>query len=79
MFRKAVMTFEGVKSDSLFDCKCGWLSAMTNAADSFLEDVPPLNLIALCIMWPISHFTSPRWFHKISERLPLCLSFTDSS
>ncbi|KAI5476360.1 nonselective cation channel [Pseudohyphozyma bogoriensis] len=48
MFRRAVMTFEGVKSDSLFDY------------------VPPLNLVALCIMWPISHFSSPRWFHKIN-------------
>ncbi|ORY85328.1 Saccharopine dehydrogenase-domain-containing protein [Leucosporidium creatinivorum] len=48
MFRKAVLTFEGVKSDSLFDY------------------FPPLNLLALCIMWPISHVTSPRWFHKIN-------------
>ncbi|SCV68772.1 BQ2448_893 [Microbotryum intermedium] len=49
MFRKAVLTFEGVKADSLFDY------------------VPPLNLIALLIMWPVSHVTNPRWFHKISQ------------
>ncbi|GAA6001914.1 hypothetical protein JCM10207_002377 [Rhodosporidiobolus poonsookiae] len=48
MFRKAVATFEGVKSNSLFDY------------------VPPLNIIALCIMWPLSHFLSPRWFHKVN-------------
>ncbi|KAK4058072.1 hypothetical protein OIO90_000811 [Microbotryomycetes sp. JL221] len=48
MFRKAVMTFEGVKADSLFDY------------------VPPLNLLALFVMWPVSKVTSPRWFHKIN-------------
>lgn len=49
MFRRAVLTFEGVKCDSLFDY------------------FPPLNLLALTVMWPISQVTSPRWFHKISE------------
>lgn len=29
-------------------------------------DLPPLNLIALCVMWPLSHFLSPRWFHKVN-------------
>ncbi|KAM0793199.1 hypothetical protein ACM66B_000669 [Microbotryomycetes sp. NB124-2] len=48
MFRKAVMTFEGVKADSLFDY------------------VPPLNLLALFVMWPVSKVASPRWFHKIN-------------
>ncbi|KAM0756238.1 hypothetical protein T439DRAFT_308703 [Meredithblackwellia eburnea MCA 4105] len=62
MFRKAVMTFEGVKADSLFDY------------------VPPLNIVALCLMWPISKVTSPRWFHKINVAttrvfsLPILLS-----
>jgi hypothetical protein len=51
MFRRAVLTFEGVKCDSLFDY------------------FPPLNLLALTVMWPISQVTSPRWFHKISEFL----------
>lgn len=29
-------------------------------------DVPPLNLIALCGMWPLSRVLSPRWFHKVN-------------
>ncbi len=49
MFRKAVMTFEGVKADSLFDY------------------LPPINLLALTVMWPVSYVTNPRWFHKISK------------
>ncbi|SCZ90890.1 BZ3500_MvSof-1268-A1-R1_Chr1-3g02353 [Microbotryum saponariae] len=57
MFRKAVLTFEGVKADSLFDY------------------VPPLNLIALLIMWPVSHVTNPRWFHKINVASTRIASF----
>ncbi|GJN91595.1 hypothetical protein Rhopal_004618-T1 [Rhodotorula paludigena] len=30
------------------------------------DNLPPLNLIALCVMWPLSHFLSPRWFHKVN-------------
>ncbi|GAA5920772.1 hypothetical protein JCM1841_004181 [Sporobolomyces salmonicolor] len=56
MFRKAVMTFEGVKSDSLFDY------------------TPPLNLIAITVLWPLSHFLSPRWFHKINVAATRVLS-----
>lgn len=29
-------------------------------------DLPPLNLIALFFMWPLSHFLTPRWLHKVN-------------
>ena len=69
MYRRAVMTFEYVKCDSLFDCQ-------SSPSPCFLDndcspDVPPLNIVALLIMYPISLMTSPRWFHKISKRVPL--------
>ncbi|GAA5926471.1 hypothetical protein JCM3775_001027 [Rhodotorula graminis] len=35
-------------------------------ADSLFDYVPPLNLVALGVMWPLSHFLSPRWFHKVN-------------
>ncbi|BGP44774.1 hypothetical protein JCM10450v2_000588 [Rhodotorula kratochvilovae] len=35
-------------------------------ADSLFDYLPPLNLIALGVMWPLSHFLSPRWFHKVN-------------
>ncbi|GEM06324.1 nonselective cation channel [Rhodotorula toruloides] len=34
--------------------------------NSLFDYVPPLNLIALCVMWPLSHVLSPRWFHKVN-------------
>ncbi|GAA6010491.1 hypothetical protein JCM11491_006964 [Sporobolomyces phaffii] len=48
MFRKAVMTLEGVKSDSLFDY------------------MPPVNLIAITFLWPLSHVLSERKFHSLN-------------
>ncbi|GAA5898939.1 uncharacterized protein JCM6883_003478 [Sporobolomyces salmoneus] len=48
MFRKAVMTLEGVKSDSLFDY------------------LPPVNLIAITFLWPLSHVLSERKFHSLN-------------
>lgn len=33
---------------------------------SAFADLPPLNLLALGIMWPLSHFLTPRWFHKVN-------------
>ncbi|GAA5876322.1 hypothetical protein JCM3774_003722 [Rhodotorula dairenensis] len=35
-------------------------------ANSLFDYLPPLNLIALFFMWPLSHFLSPRWFHKVN-------------
>ncbi|GAA6047335.1 hypothetical protein JCM3770_001893 [Rhodotorula araucariae] len=35
-------------------------------ADSLFDYLPPLNLVALGVMWPLSHFLSPRWFHKVN-------------
>lgn len=69
MFRKAVACFEGVKANSLFDCmshpdtvpSCG-----PTEADMPPADLPPLNLMALFVMWPLSHFLTPRWFHKVN-------------
>lgn len=46
-FRKAVLTFEGVKSDSIFAYP------------------PPLNILAILILWPLKMFVSPRKFHTI--------------
>ncbi|BGO92840.1 hypothetical protein NBRC10512_007960 [Rhodotorula toruloides] len=34
--------------------------------NSLFDYVPPLNLIALCGMWPLSRVLSPRWFHKVN-------------
>jgi hypothetical protein len=47
LYRKAVATIEGVKSDPLFSYQ------------------PPVNLVALGIMFPASYILSPRWFHKV--------------
>lgn len=71
MFRKAVSCFEGVKADSLFDCELFSLRGENRrenrrADQGALADVPPLNLVALGVMWPLSHFLSPRWFHKVN-------------
>ncbi|GAA6058694.1 hypothetical protein JCM10212_003382 [Sporobolomyces blumeae] len=48
MFRKAVMTLEGVKSDSLFDY------------------MPPVNLVAITVLLPLSHILSERKFHSLN-------------
>ncbi|KAL9601534.1 MAG: hypothetical protein Q9219_002486 [cf. Caloplaca sp. 3 TL-2023] len=45
-FRRAVLTFEGVKSDAIFAYQ------------------PPINLLALFVLWPLKLAVSPRWFHK---------------
>lgn len=66
MFRKAVMTFEGVKCGSLFDCEPSISARFRHHVDNYRTDFPPLNLVALCVMWPVSRVTSPRWFHKIN-------------
>ncbi|GAA5980633.1 hypothetical protein JCM10908_001716 [Rhodotorula pacifica] len=34
--------------------------------NSLFDYLPPLNLIALFVMWPLSHFLTPRWFHKVN-------------
>ncbi len=33
-------------------------------ADSLFSYQPPINLVALCIMYPASYILTPRWFHK---------------
>lgn len=35
-------------------------------ANSLFDYLPPLNLIALFFMWPLSHFLTPRWLHKVN-------------
>ncbi|KIK61773.1 hypothetical protein GYMLUDRAFT_576703 [Collybiopsis luxurians FD-317 M1] len=35
-------------------------------ADSLFSYQPPINLIALCFMLPLSYILSPRWFHKVN-------------
>ena len=37
-------------------------------ADSLFSYQPPINLIALCIMYPASYILTPRWFHKVCTR-----------
>ncbi|KAG1808712.1 uncharacterized protein BJ212DRAFT_1484952 [Suillus subaureus] len=41
--------------------------AMFRRAVSTIEgQVPPVNLLALCILLPSSYVLSPRWFHKVN-------------
>ncbi|KAJ8095307.1 hypothetical protein PM082_010530 [Marasmius tenuissimus] len=35
-------------------------------ADSLFSYQPPVNLIAVCVMLPLSYILSPRWFHKVN-------------
>ena len=35
-------------------------------ADSLFSYQPPINLFALCIMYPAGYILTPRWFHKVS-------------
>ncbi|KZT20100.1 hypothetical protein NEOLEDRAFT_1182830 [Neolentinus lepideus HHB14362 ss-1] len=35
-------------------------------ADPLFSYLPPINLVALCIMLPLSYALSPRWFHKVN-------------
>ncbi|KAJ4469533.1 hypothetical protein J3R30DRAFT_3661617 [Lentinula aciculospora] len=35
-------------------------------ADSLFSYQPPINLIALCFMLPLSYILTPRWFHKVN-------------
>ncbi|KAF9075354.1 receptor-activated Ca2+-permeable cation channel [Rhodocollybia butyracea] len=35
-------------------------------ADSLFSYQPPVNLIALCFMLPLSYTLTPRWFHKVN-------------
>ncbi|KAI6126399.1 hypothetical protein EV401DRAFT_2055309 [Pisolithus croceorrhizus] len=36
-------------------------------ADSLFSYQPPINIIALCILFPASYVLSARWFHKLSN------------
>ncbi|KAJ3881622.1 hypothetical protein F5051DRAFT_396490 [Lentinula edodes] len=35
-------------------------------ADSLFSYQPPINLVALCFMLPLSYILTPRWFHKVN-------------
>lgn len=35
-------------------------------ADSLFSYHPPINLLAVCIMFPLSFILTPRWFHKVN-------------
>ncbi|KAL1747848.1 hypothetical protein HDZ31DRAFT_30933 [Schizophyllum fasciatum] len=37
-------------------------------ADSLFSYHPPINLLAVCIMFPLSFILTPRWFHKVRAR-----------
>ncbi|EPQ56311.1 hypothetical protein GLOTRDRAFT_128260 [Gloeophyllum trabeum ATCC 11539] len=45
-------------------------------ADPLFSYLPPINLVALCIMFPLSYVLSPRWFHK--AKTAGTLSFYDT-
>ncbi|KAF9266958.1 hypothetical protein L218DRAFT_921774 [Marasmius fiardii PR-910] len=44
-------------------------------ADSLFSYQPPVNLIAVCIMLPLSFILSPRWFHKVNVFMIRLTSF----
>ncbi|KAK7061015.1 hypothetical protein VNI00_000750 [Paramarasmius palmivorus] len=44
-------------------------------ADSLFSYQPPINLVALCIMLPLSYILSPRWFHKVNVFMIRATSF----
>ncbi|KAM5534661.1 hypothetical protein V8D89_011673 [Ganoderma adspersum] len=44
-------------------------------ADSLFSYQPPVNLIALCIMYPASYILTPRWFHKVNVFMIRLTSF----
>jgi len=35
-------------------------------ADSLFSYQPPINILALCILYPSSYILTPRWFHKVN-------------
>ncbi|KAL1726221.1 hypothetical protein EV714DRAFT_255095 [Schizophyllum commune] len=35
-------------------------------ADSLFSYHPPINLLAVCVMFPLSFILTPRWFHKVN-------------
>ncbi|KAF8653547.1 hypothetical protein AX16_003910 [Volvariella volvacea WC 439] len=44
-------------------------------ADVLFSYLPPVNLVALCIMLPASYILSPRWFHKVNVFMIRLTSF----
>ncbi|KAF9482552.1 hypothetical protein BDN70DRAFT_874905 [Pholiota conissans] len=44
-------------------------------ADFLFSYQPPVNLVALCILLPVSYILSPRWFHKFNVFLIRLTSF----
>ncbi|KAG7093687.1 hypothetical protein E1B28_007345 [Marasmius oreades] len=44
-------------------------------ADSLFSYQPPVNLIAVCTMLPLSYILSPRWFHKVNVFMIRLTSF----
>ena len=48
-------------------------------ADSLFSYQPPINLIALCIMYPASYILTPRWFHKVCTRKALDVSLSNAA
>ncbi|KAF9045820.1 hypothetical protein BDZ89DRAFT_1058779 [Hymenopellis radicata] len=44
-------------------------------ADSLFSYQPPINLIAVCIMLPLSYILTPRWFHKVNVFMIRLTSF----
>jgi hypothetical protein len=35
-------------------------------SDAIFAYLPPFNILALCILFPLQFFVSPRWFHKVN-------------
>ncbi|KAL0575972.1 hypothetical protein V5O48_006006 [Marasmius crinis-equi] len=44
-------------------------------ADSLFSYQPPINLVAVCIMLPLSYILTPRWFHKVNVFMIRLTSF----
>ncbi|TFK53419.1 hypothetical protein OE88DRAFT_1655542 [Heliocybe sulcata] len=44
-------------------------------ADPLFSYLPPINLVALCVMLPLSYVLSPRWFHKVNVFMIRLTSF----
>ncbi|EJF64109.1 hypothetical protein DICSQDRAFT_100749 [Dichomitus squalens LYAD-421 SS1] len=44
-------------------------------ADSLFSYQPPVNLVALCLMYPASYILTPRWFHKVNVFMIRLTSF----
>lgn len=59
--------------EAMFQFACKTMSGITT--DAIFSYQPPLNLLAVAIVMPLSFFVSPRWLHKINVFLIRLTSF----